>query len=145
MGLVIRDMKKDDKAEVKAMMDVFYNSQAVFTNGSDKIFENDIENCVNDNPFLEGYVFERENTVCGYAMVAKSFSTEFGKPCIWLEDLYINENFRGDGIGGAFLDYLKEKYKNCIIRLEVESENSTAVALYGKKGFTVLPYMEMKI
>lgn len=145
MDLTIRSMKNSDKSEIKEMMRNFYNSPAVFTNGSDEIFENDIENCINDNPYLEGYVFEKENAVCGYSMLAKSFSTEFGKPCVWLEDLYIKESFRGAGIGGAFIDYLKEKYKNCIIRLEVESDNGTAVALYGRKGFTVLPYMEMKI
>lgn len=38
------------------MMRVFYASPAVFTNGSDDIFRTDIENCINDNPYLEGYI-----------------------------------------------------------------------------------------
>ena len=43
--------------QILAMMKEFYVSDAVFTNGSDEIFENDFQNCVNDNPYLEGYVF----------------------------------------------------------------------------------------
>ncbi|MCC8050137.1 MAG: GNAT family N-acetyltransferase [Clostridiales bacterium] len=56
--------------------------------------------------YLEGYVVESNGTVCGYSMIAKSFSTEFGKPCIWVEDLYIKENYRGTGIGMQFFTFL---------------------------------------
>jgi ribosomal protein S18 acetylase RimI-like enzyme len=77
-------------------------------------------------------------------MVAKSFSTEFGKPCMWLEDLYIKEPYRGCGIGRALIEHLAEKYKDAILRLEVEAENAHAMHLYEKCGFTPLPYVEMK-
>ncbi|MBR6634987.1 MAG: GNAT family N-acetyltransferase, partial [Clostridia bacterium] len=70
--------------------------------------------------------------------------TEFGKPCIWLEDLYISPECRGMGIGSAFLKLTEEKYPDSVFRLEVEEENEGAVKLYRKNGFTVLPYMEMK-
>ena len=126
------------------MMRVFYASPAVLSNGSEEIFINDIENCINDSPYLEGYIFEDSGEIQGYAMVAKSFSTEFGKTCIWIEDLYIKNEYRGLGIGSMFLNYIKEKYADSIIRLEVEEENERAVKVYQKCGFDVLPYMEMK-
>ena len=47
--------------------------------------------------------------ILGYAMIAKSFSTEFGKPCMWIEDLYIREAYRGTGLGSKFLDYIEAK------------------------------------
>ena len=75
---------------------------------------------------------------------AKSFSTEFGRPCIWLEDLYIKEDFRGSGIGSLFLEFIGKKYPQAVLRLEVEEENGRAVKVYEKNGFSVLPYMEMK-
>ena len=109
-----------------------------------KFFNNDINNCINENPFLEGYIFENGSDTVGYAMIAKSFSTEFGKPCIWIEDLFIKDEFRGLGIGKMFFDFLTKKYTDVIFRLEVEEENERAVKLYKKCGFTVLPYMEMK-
>ncbi len=144
MSSIIRIMTAGDKAEVIEMMRVFYASPAVLSNGSKEIFLNDVENCINDSPYLEGYVFEDSGILQGYAMAAKSFSTEFGKPCIWIEDLYIKEQYRGLGLGSRFLNYIGEKYPDSIFRLEVEKENERAVAVYEKCGFEVLPYMEMK-
>ena len=144
MDIKIRKITEADSKVVFEMMRVFYSSAAVYTNGSDEIFKNDIENCLRDNPYLEGYVFESTGSVIGYAMAAKSFSTEFGKRCIWIEDLYIKEEYRGYGIGKTFLDFIEARYADAILRLEVEEENERAVKLYKGCGFTTLPYMEMK-
>lgn len=144
MKITIRDMTIQDKSSVLEMMRVFYASPAVYSSGSEEIFENDIENCVNNNPYLEGYIIENSNDIQGYAMIAKSFSTEFGKLCIWLEDLYIKDEYRSLGIEKKFMEFITKKYTNCIFRLEVEEENERAVKLYEKSGFSVLPYMEMK-
>lgn len=144
MSSTIRMMTLEDKVGVLEMMRVFYASPAVLTNGSEEIFINDIENCVNGSPYLEGYIFEDLDEMQGYAMIAKSFSTEFGKPCIWIEDLYIKKEYRGLGIGSKFLEFIERKYADSIIRLEVEEENERAVKVYEKSGFHVMPYMEMK-
>ncbi|MBQ8301953.1 MAG: GNAT family N-acetyltransferase [Clostridia bacterium] len=140
----IRYMEEKDRPQVLEMMRVFYASEAVFTNGSEEIFNTDIDNCTNDNPYIEGYVFENDNRIQGYAMLAKSFSTEFGKPCIWIEDIYIQEEYRGLGIGSLFLNLIEDKYPNSLFRLEVEVENKRAINVYKKCGYDVLPYMEMK-
>lgn len=144
MNTTIRLMKLQDKFDVTEMMRVFYASDAVLTNGSDEIFEADFENCISDSPYVEGYVFEDGGSIQGYGMIAKSFSTEFGKPCIWIEDLYVRDEYRGLGIGTLFLNYITEKYPDSIFRLEVEAENERALHVYKKCGFEVLPYMEMK-
>ena len=144
MGTTIRMMTAQDKSDVLEMMRIFYASPAVLSNGSEEIFAADIEACVSGSPYLEGYVMEEAEKIQGYAMVAKSFSTEFGKPCIWIEDLYIKDGCRGRGIGKMFLAFLEQKYTDCIFRLEAEEENEAAVGLYKKCGFTELPYMEMK-
>ncbi len=139
----IRKIKSEDTSMVVEMMREFYSSPAVLSNGSDEIFYADVEACVGDNPFLEGYVFETEGKISGYAMISKGFSTESGKNRIWIEDLYIKKEFRGLGVGDKFIKYISEKYKECVIRLEVEEENVSALSLYKKNGFEVLPYMEM--
>ena len=46
-------MIQDDKSIIIDMMRVFYASPAVLSNGSEEIFEADVENCVNDSPYLE--------------------------------------------------------------------------------------------
>lgn len=58
--------------------------------------------------------------------------------------MYVEERFRGLGVGKTFFDFLYKEYTDCIFRLEVEGENERAVKLYEKCGFSVLPYMEMK-
>ncbi len=139
----IRAIKQEDKSAVLQMMDVFYHSPAVHTDGSAEIYRSNVENCLNDNPYLEGYVFDDGKVLMGYAMLAKSFSTEFGKPCIWIEDLYITPSFRGMGIGQRFLQFVAQQYPDAVIRLEVEEENELAVYVYKKGGFEALPYLEM--
>lgn len=53
----IRKMTKQDKQAVIEMMRVFYTSPAVFSNGSENIFLQDIEACTGENPYLDGYIF----------------------------------------------------------------------------------------
>ncbi len=143
-NILIRKMLPTDKSAVKQMMQVFYASDAILSNGSDAVFEADIDTCTGESPYLEGYVFELDNIIIGYSMLAKSYSTEFGMPCIWIEDLYFISDYRNKGIGDRFFEYIFSEYPNHVFRLEAESENKNAIHLYTKKGFQVLPYIELK-
>ena len=129
---------------VKRMMRVFYASPAVSTDGSDEIFSSDLVECAGDSPYAEGYVFEEDGEIIGYAMLAKSFSTEFGKRCIWIEDIYLVPDKRGRGYAQKFFDFIFEKYSGCLFRLELEPNNKRALAAYEKAGFSALPYLELK-
>ena len=143
MNTVIRPMEERDRERVLGMMRAFYASPAVLSDGSEEIFTADFDACVGENPFLEGYVFEEAGELSGYAMAAKSFSTEFGRQCVWIEDLYIREEYRGRGIGTLFLDFIIKKYPGAVFRLEVEEDNAGAVKVYKKRGFEFLDYEEM--
>lgn len=142
--MLIEKMTAEHAESVIDMMQVFYTSPAVHTNGSEEIYRADVENCVNGNPYLEGYVFTENDEIAGYGMLAKSFSTEFGRQCIWIEDIYIKPEYCNKGIGSEFLAFVEKSYPDAILRLEVEEENERAVHVYKKAGFGVLPYMEMK-
>ncbi|MGP1612453.1 MAG: GNAT family N-acetyltransferase, partial [Catonella sp.] len=76
--LKIRDLEARDREEVFKMMRIFYNSEAVLYTAPDEILYKDIDDCLSDLPFIEGYVFEEEGELVGYAMAAKSYTTEYG-------------------------------------------------------------------
>ncbi len=136
-------MTPADISDVLEMMRVFYASEAVSTDGSEEIFRADVEQCLSQSPYLEGYILEQEGVLAGYGMLAKSFSTEFGKPCIWVEDLYLKPEYREQHLGSAFLQFVRNKYPEAVCRLEVEPENARAVHTYEKNGYGTLPYTEM--
>ena len=54
--MTIAPMTAPDRQEVLEMMRVFYASNAVSTNGSEAIFQADIDHCLSDKAYLEGFV-----------------------------------------------------------------------------------------
>lgn len=73
----------------------------------------------------------------GFALFFHNFSTFLGRPGIYLEDLYVKPEFRGEGVGRAMLVYLAKlaKERDCG-RLEwsVLNWNEPAIKLYGAVG-----------
>ena len=141
--MVIRKMREADRAAVIDMMRVFYASPAVLSDGSEEIFRSDVDVCLGGGPYAEGFVFVEGERLVGYGMIAKSYSTEFGKPCVWIEDIYVVPEHRGRGAGTAFIRLVRETFRDAVIRIEAERENAAAVAAYVKNGFAELPYMEL--
>ena len=143
MEITIREMRREDSAVVVDMMRKFYQSPAVITDGSEEIFAANVENCLSGSTCAAGFVFVDGDKVIGYGITARSYSTEFGGECIWLEDIYIAEEYRGRGIGSQFVRYVKARHPDKILRLESETGNDKALAFYKRLGFKELPYLEL--
>lgn len=135
-------MRLEDSATVIDMMRTFYTSAAVITNGSEKIFQANVANCLSGSTCAEGFVFV-DGKIIGYGITARSYSTEFGGECIWIEDVYVAAEYRGRGVGSEFIRYVAARHPDKILRLETETENAGALALYRRLGFKELPYLEM--
>ena len=141
--ITIRKMQRDDSEIVIDMMRKFYTSSAVATNGSEEIFAANIANCLSGSPYVAGFTFVEGGKIIGYGITAHSYATEFGGECIWIEDIYIEPEYRGRGVGTKFIRYVKELYPDKIFRLESEKDNSAALNLYKRLGFKELPYLEL--
>ncbi len=141
----IRNMQAKDKEQVLAMMQVFYHSPATLVRASIEVLEQSIADCISDMPFVEGYVFEDGQMLLGYAMISKSYSTEYGGVCLWLEDLYLEPHARGKGIGTKFFQFITEAYKDLAVRLrlEVTADNTRAIKAYENQGFARVGYISM--
>ena len=50
------------------------------------------------------YVPEREEPV-GYALLFETYSTFLARPTLYLEDIFVLPEYRGHGIGSAFLEH----------------------------------------
>ena len=143
MEIAIRKIQRGDAEAVIDMMRKFFSSSATITNGSEKIFAANVENILSGSTCAEGFVFVDGEKIIGYAVTAKSYSTEFGGECIWLEDIFIEAEYRGLGIGSKFIQRVKERYPEKILRLEAEADDKKLLKFYRRHGFKELPYMEM--
>jgi GNAT superfamily N-acetyltransferase len=56
--------------------------------------------------FAEVLIAYYKNEAVGFALFFHNFSTFLGKPGIYLEDLFVNPEMRGKGIGKILLSYL---------------------------------------
>ncbi len=139
----IEPMTASHAGAVLHMMRTFYASAAVHTDGSEEVFRADLGACVGECPYLEGFVFTEDGAVVGYSMEARSFSTEYGRPCVWVEDLYLEPAYRGRGLAGEFFKFLEDKYPGCALRLEADPENAPALRAYRKSGFREMSYAEL--
>lgn len=88
-------------------------------------------------PKAEAVLAEWEGTPVGFALFFHNFSTFLAKPGIYLEDLYVQPQMRGRGIGKALLVHLAQlaRERDCG-RLEwsVLDWNEPSVAFYRSLG-----------
>lgn len=136
-------MRREDSTTVVDMMRQFYTSPAVITDGSEKIFAANVDNCLSGKTCAAGYVFVDGDKIIGYGITARSYSTEFGVECVWIEDVYVAAEYRGRGVGSKFIRHVKELYPDKLLRLEAEADNDKALDFYKRLGFKALPYLEL--
>lgn len=142
---MIRLIQQKDKDEYIQMATDFYESDAVCHNIDKQNILNAFDEYLNNSPYTECYILEEENKIIGYGMIAKTFSQEAGGIVVWIEELYLKQEYRSLGKGSQFFEFIYNKYKDNVkrIRLEVEKDNKRALKLYKKIGYEPLEYKQM--
>ena len=145
---MIRKMQEADRACFLAMSQAFYTSPAV-SHGSGAadlaVFHRTFDEALRKDGWVKGYILEAEGRPVGYALCTANWATEVGGRVCWLEELYVEEAFRGHGLGRAFFDYLHEHHHAGLLRfrLEVMPQNTDAQRLYAREGFDSIEYLQM--
>ncbi len=91
--------------------------------------------------YAEAILAELEGQAVGFALFFHNYSTFLTKPGIYLEDIFVLPEYRGQGIGKALLSYIaKLAVERGCGRLEwsVLDWNSPAIAFYQRMGACIL-------
>ena len=137
---MIRKILHDDKTEYIKMAEDFYSSPAVLSPVPKSHFEITFDELMKGSAFTEGFIFECDKKIAGYGLIAKTFSQEAGGIVIWIEEIYVKEDYRNKGLGSEFIEYVKDNIPAKRYRLETEPENLKAQQLYKRHGFSHLEY-----
>ncbi|MGA2560235.1 MAG: GNAT family N-acetyltransferase [Terracidiphilus sp.] len=89
------------------------------------------------NPFYFCLIAHHNNRPAGFAFYFFNYSTWKGKPGLYLEDLFVEPEFRGLGIGKALLERVAAiaVEKNCPrLQWEVLDWNTPAIEFYSAMG-----------
>lgn len=90
-----------------------------------------------DKSFAECLIADYNDKPVGFALFFHNFSTFVGKPGIYLEDLYVQPEYRGKGIGKALLlEIIRTARKRDCGRVEwaVLDWNKPAISFYESLG-----------
>ncbi len=140
---MIRRYTPQDRKAVYEMFVEFYNSPAVLHNVDTQYFSNTLDQLDAGSPYTELFILEYEQSVVGYGLVALTYSNEVGGQVVWLEELYVREQYRSCGLGKQYFQFVFDNYPAAKrFRLEVEPNNTRAISLYERLGFTNLHYLQ---
>lgn len=84
------------------------------------------------------WLIECEDQAIGYIALTISYSFEFHGRDAFVDELFIDANYRGQGVGSQALHFVEEKCREFgvnALHLEVERANLAGQALYKKFGF----------
>ncbi|MBK8502620.1 MAG: GNAT family N-acetyltransferase [Saprospiraceae bacterium] len=93
---------------------------------------------LNDSSLGRLWLITLDDQIIGYLVVAFGFSFEYHGRDALIDELYIEEKHRGQGLGSEVLDQafaLVAELQIKVIHLEVEPENLQGTKLYQRHGF----------
>ncbi len=97
-----------------------------------------LERFIGDERLGRLWLIHHAQEAIGYLILTLGYSFEFGGYDAFIDEVYIRESYRGQGIGTHALHVAEEMCRSLEVRavhLEVERENTNALALYRKVGF----------
>lgn len=143
--MLIRPIESRDRAYFLDAVHRFYTSPAVCHEIPKAHAERTFSLLEHGSPYAACLIAEDDaGKPCGYCLLSLTWSNEAGGLCVWLDELMVEEQMRGQGLGRQMIAEVHARYNNAArYRLEVTAENPRAAALYRILGFEDLPYQQM--
>ena len=139
---MIRKFVPEDREDYIRFSTEFYNSSAVDKPVPREHFEQGFDEMMRSDVYVQGYMLVCDGNNVGYCVTMKTYSVEAGGITIWIDELFVLEEYRSKGLGRELFKYIEENGDKKLrrIRLDVELENGRAISLYKKMGFEPAPY-----
>lgn len=139
---MIKKFVPEDREDYIRFSTEFYNSSAVDKPVPKEHFEQGFDEMMRSDVYVQGYMLVCDGNNVGYCVTMKTYSVEAGGITIWIDELFVLEEYRSKGLGRELFKYIEENGDKKLrrIRLEVELENGRAISLYKKMGFEPAPY-----
>lgn len=139
---MIRKFVPEDREDYIRFSTEFYNSSAVDKPVPREHFEQGFDEMMRSDVYVQGYMLVCDGNNVGYCVTMKTYSVEAGGITIWIDEIFVLEEYRSKGLGRELFKYIEENGDKKLrrIRLEVELENGRAISLYKKMGFEPAPY-----
>ena len=140
----LRKIEQTDREKYIEMTTAFYNSEAVEHAVDPQNFEKTFDEMMRSDTYVECWIIEENGRTAGYIMLVKSYSQEAGGICIWIDEAWVEPEFRGMGIGGNAVKQVMNIHSEAArFRLEYSEANPRAAQLYRRLGFNDLVYRQM--
>jgi diamine N-acetyltransferase len=97
-----------------------------------------LKNLLDDQSLGKVWLIQQAKESIGYMVLTFGYSLEYRGRDAFIDEFYIQESYRGQGIGTKslqFIETLCPELEIQALHLEVEQENLAAQSLYRKVGF----------
>lgn len=132
---MIRKFVPEDREDYIRFSTEFYNSSAVDKPVPREHFEQGFDEMMRSDVYVQGYMLVCDGNNVGYCVTMKTYSVEAGGITIWIDELFVLEEYRSKGLGRELFKYIEENGDKKLrrIRLEVELENGRAFCRFIRK------------
>lgn len=131
MNHEIRMINKNDFPQLLELIREF----AVFQKSTEKM-QNTLEKMQSEEKYIQGLAAFHQNTMIGYLIYFDAYFSWSGH-ALYMDDLYVKEEFRGQGTGRCLIQALidQAKKRGCVkLHWQVSSWNQKAIDFYKSLG-----------
>lgn len=140
---MLRPFTAADRDAYLQMAHDFYRTEACDHVIPDSHIEKTADMVLAGTPYAAIYMFEADNQTAGYLLLALTWSQEGGGFTVWVDEIYLLPQYRGQGLATAMFRELPTLYPETTrFRLEAAPGNHRAKALYQRLGFEMLNYQQ---
>lgn len=142
----IREILKDDREIYVNFAEKFYNTDSVLHKVDKNNFYKTFDYILSDTTYSLAYMVCFNDEAVGYFVLSKTYSQEVAGMVMFIEEVYIEREYRNKGIAKQIFEYIFTNFSNYKrYRLEVTKSNIYAIKLYENLGFRELEYIQMHI